>query len=156
MMLVRPLQTKKENSQGQSLFEVVISLAVITLIIVSLVILATNSIRNTSFSKNKTLSTRYVQELDEWLRSERDVDWDIFATRALTARYCLQTLSWDTAIIDGCGDTEVVADTVLHRELFFTIVDPANIEIQVVVYWTDANGTHEVRSITNLTDWRTQ
>lgn len=142
--------------KGQSLFEVVLSLAVITLIIVTLIVLASNSIRNANFSRNKTLATRKVQEAQEWLRGQRDEDFDAFATRALTNQYCLPTLSWTGATIGSCGSDDYISGTILRREVFFNTVSADNIEVQIVVYWEDAQGVHEVRSITNLTDWRSQ
>ena len=147
---------KNRSTKGQSLFEVVLSLAVITVVIVALIILASNAIRNTTFSKNKTLATRYSQEAMEWLRGERDADWDVFSVRALIPTYCLPSLSWTAASVGTCSDNDVLPGTTLKREITFTSVSSDNIEISVIVYWTDAQGLHEVRSITNLTDWRVQ
>lgn len=143
------------NNSGQSLFEVVISLAVITTIVVALIILASNSIRNTTASRNRTLATRHSQEAMEWLRGERDDDWETFAFQALTPSYCLPELSWGTAIVGSCGDTDTVGTTGLKREVAFTTVDSANIQAEIIVFWEDAQGLHEVRVATNLTDWRT-
>jgi len=145
-----------KNQKGQSLFEVVLSLAVITVVIVALIILAYSSIRNANYSKNQTLATKHSQEVTEWLRGERDSDFDLLQTRALTGQYCFPSLSWTAAKIGGCADGDVIVGTILKREIFFTIVDPANIEVQAVVYWDDAQGLHEVRAITNYTDWRAQ
>lgn len=147
---------KRKFEKGQSLFEVVLSLAVITLIIVTLVILASNSIRNANFSRNKTLATRHAQEALEWLRGERDEDFDAFHTRALTPQYCLPSLSWDDASVGSCSSTDFISNTILKREVSFTIVSADNIQAQIVVSWQDAQGDHEVRTTTNLTDWRSQ
>lgn len=145
-----------KNQKGQSLFEVVLSLAVITVVIVTLIILAYNSIRNANYSRNQTVATKHSQEATEWLRGERDTDYDLFQTRALTGQYCFPSLSWTAAKIGGCSDTDVIDGTNLKREIFLTNVDSANIEAQIVVYWDDAQGLHEVRAITNYTDWRAQ
>ena len=141
--------------KGQSLFEVFLSLAVVTVIIVALVILASNAVRNTTYSKNKTLATRYSQEAIEWLRGERDADWDVFSLRALTSSYyCLQTLSWTS--IGECGTSDTISNTSLIREAQFTIDSPTQITIEVVVYWEDSQGVHETKTTTNFTDWRAQ
>ena len=148
-----------KNQKGQSLFEVVLSLAVITVVIVALIILAYSSIRNANYSKNQTLATKHSQEVIEWLRGERDSDFDFFYDKALTAgggSYCFPSLSWTAAKLGSCDDSDVIVGTILKREIFFTIVDLANIEVQAVVYWDDAQGLHEVRAITNYTDWRAQ
>jgi len=145
-----------KNEKGQSLFEVVLSLAVVTIVIVALIILVFHSIRNADYSRNQTLAATRSQEAIEWLRGERDAGWDAFQTRALTSsHYCFSAgLSWSTAKIGGCGDADVIPDTALKREILLSIVDPTNIEAQVVVYWEDSQGLHEARSVTNFTDWR--
>lgn len=146
----------RKFEKGQSLFEVVLSLAVITLIIITLILLATNSIRNANFSRNKTLASRHAQGALEWMRGERDADFDAFAVRASTNQYCFPDLSWEAASIGSCGSTDFISGTPLKREVYFSIVTADNIEVQIVVYWEDAQGIHEVRTITNLTDWRSQ
>jgi Tfp pilus assembly protein PilV len=145
-----------KNQEGQSLFEVILSLAVITLIIVTLIFLASYSIRNANFSRNKTLASRYAQEAIEWLRGQRDEDFDAFATRALTSQYCLPSLSWTEASIGTCGSSDNISGTPLKREILFSTVTADNIETQVIVYWEDAQGEHVVKTITNLTDWVSQ
>ena len=149
------------RQKGQSLFEVVLALAIATIIIVAMVALAASAVRNSNFSKNKTLATRYSQEATEWLRGERDADFDAFFARAANPLYCLKSLSWTEATIGGCSAGQEIADTVFKREVGFarsTIIVgglPKNVvEAEVNVYWQDAQGVHEVRSVTNFTDWR--
>lgn len=139
-------------NRGQSLFEVLVAIGVSTLIVVAIVSLVTNSIRNTTFSKNKTLAARYVQDATEWLRGQRDANIADFRSKA-TGTYCFNTLSWNNH--DTCQAD--MAGTVFRREGSFTTTQPSGktvIEADVKVYWDDAQGTHEVRSATNFTDWR--
>lgn len=145
----------KKSISGQSLFEVVLALGVVTIIIVSLVLLTSNAIRNSRFSQNKTLATQYSQEAIEWLRSERDLDFDAFFDRAATSTtYCLQTLSWDK--FTACSSSDTIADTILTREVAISNDSLIQVQVDVVVFWTDSQGLHEVRSLTNFTDWRAQ
>lgn len=144
----------KKYQSGQSLFEVVLSLAVITVIIVALIILAANSIKNANFSRTQTLATTYAQEANEWLRSERDKDFDAFSDNALVPTYCLVDLSWDNP--SACGANDFISGTTLQREASFTIDSPTSIEVEVVVYWEDSQGSHEVRTTTDFTDWRSR
>ncbi len=145
-----------KDEKGQSLFEALLALAVAALIIIAIVALATTSIRNASFSRNQSLTTRYAQEAIEWLRGQRDEDWDAFATRALTSPWCLKSLSWTDAIIGGCGSSGFISDTIFKREISFTILDASNIDTTVKVYWEDAQGLHETKTVTTFTDWREQ
>ena len=145
-------QFRFKTQKGQSLFEVVLSLGVMTFIIVALIVLASNSVRNATFSRNKTLATRYSQEAVEWLRGERDLDWDLFHSRALSGTYCLATLNWNS--IGSCGSADVVGDTILTREMALTVESATQIEADVSVFWEDAQGIHEVRTTTTFVDWR--
>ena len=147
----------RRHEKGQSLFEMMLALAVSTLIIVAIVALTSNAIRNTTFSKNKTLATRFSQEATEWLRGERDADFPTFETRALTPLYCLPSLSWTSASIGACTGGQEISNTIFKREVTFSsslVNGKTLIQAGVKVYWTDSQGTHEVRSVTNFSDWR--
>jgi len=146
-----------KNESGQSLFEIILALAITTLIIVALVALTATSIRNTTFSKNKTLASRFSQEATEWLRGERDADFSAFETRTLTPLYCLPSLSWSAASIGACTSGQEIANTLFRREISFSssvVNGKTLIQAGVRVYWNDAQGLHEVRSVTNFSDWR--
>jgi len=153
------LKNKKYLLKGQSMFEVVVAIFIMALIIVGVIILSTNSISNSSFSKNKTLAGRYAQEAIEWLRSQRDADMTIFTGRVSAVPYCLTDISlanpWSN--IGTCTSTEVIPETSFRREasLSTSQISLKNvIEATVVVYWSDSKGSHEVRSVTNFTDIR--
>lgn len=153
------MQNAKNISQdGQSMFEVVVALAIMTLILVALVALAGISIRNSTFSKNRTSSTRINQETLEWLRGERDNGWPAFSQRASSGTWCLPDLSWAQAQIGTCGSdaASYVLGGVFRREIIFSSVSATNIEVLVRVYWTDSQGQHETRATTNLTNWKNQ
>lgn len=146
-----------KSESGQSLFEIILSLAITTLIIIALVALTATSIRNTTFSKNKTLASRYSQEATEWLRGERDTDFNAFNSRAATPLYCLPSLSWSSASVGACPSGQEIANTLFRREVSFSssvVNGKTLIQTGVRVYWSDAQGLHEVRSVTNFSDWR--
>lgn len=146
----------REHNKGQSLFEVVLALALSTLIIVALVSLVANSIKNSTYSRNKTYATHYTQEASEWLRGQRDGDWDVFSANIL----CLvppHVQCLDTLVLGNCGicdDTEFIGN-IFKREVIFSDIEADSVTVEVKTYWTDSQGIHEVRSNTILTDWRT-
>ena len=145
----------KSIQKGQSLFEVVLALGVITLITVGMVILATNSIKNATFSKNKNIATKYAQEAIEWLRSVRDTNPSLFIANSITASYCLDTLSW--ANTGSCGSSEYLGGTIYLRQVNFSssVVSGKNlVEAEVVVSWSDPSGSHSVKSTTSFADYR--
>jgi len=138
---------------GQSLFEVVIAVGIIGLIITAVVILATSSIRNTTYSRNKSLATRYSQEAVEWLRGQRDTNWLNFHNYAITsAVYCFDALNWTKA--RACNAGEVISDTILQRQATFSNITGTSITTTVAVFWSDSQGLHQVSTSTVFTDWR--
>ena len=153
------LKLKTKNLQlGQSLFEVVLALGVITAITVGIVSLTVNAMRNAAFSKNKTLAGRYAQEATEWLRSQRDTNFDTFAdgNHVGTSPRCFPTLGWGGRV-GSCLATDNISGTPLFRIITFSSTAPSGkiiIQADIKVYWTDAQGYHEVRSATSFSDWR--
>lgn len=148
-----------KNNSGQSLFEIIIALAVATMIIVAIVTLAANSISNSIFSKNRSLATRFAQEATEWLRSQRDMSWDNLSTLADGSTYCLQDISSLGSLqLGSCsGSKFVTGSTNIKREVILesgTSGGKNIINVEIKVYWSDGKGDHEVKSSTTFSDWR--
>lgn len=145
----------KFNIKGQSLFEVVLALFVITMIIVGVVVVSTNSISNSLFSRNKTLAARYAQEGIEWLRLEKERDFSELSVIANNQTYCLDNLNFNN--LGSCNGSEFIIDTEFEREVSFTKLSENSktiIEATVITSWTDSKGYHESRSSTSFTDIR--
>lgn len=145
------LKINKELQKGQSLFEVVVAIAISALIITAIVSLASNSIQNSSFSRDKTLAANYVQQTNEWLRQERDKNTSDFMAKAAIPTWCFATLSWSSPT--ACGATQYISGTKFVRQSSFTIllVSGKNlVQIDTVVSWRDAKGLHQVKGSTNL------
>lgn len=140
---------------GQSLFEVVVAVAISAFIIVGIVSLVSTSIKNSTFSKNKTVASQYAQEGTEWLRGQRDNNISTFTTNVLTPTWCISDLSWTKQ--GSCGQSDNISNTPFYREADFTIdlVNGKNlIQANVKVSWNDSDGYHEVTNVTNFSDWR--
>lgn len=150
--------------RGQSLFEIVVALAISALIIITVVSLVTVSIKSSTFSKNQTLAASYAQEVTEWLRGQRDTNIATFITRAGTdvspKYWCMPDLGFDTN--RHCSKTDPVdkiTQTMFVREVkiaWHTDITSGKmiIKAEVTVTWTDSLGTHTFNSATTFTDWR--
>lgn len=152
--------------KGQSLFEVVGALAVISVLLVGLISITTTSVKNTTFSRNNETASGYAQQLAEWMRSERDANWTTFKGRGTTSpSYCFNaaTLGWTNTGI--CAPDEVVPGTLFRRQATIICylagaqvvcsnvgVDTINVDIKVT--WTDGQGDHSVNLTTQLTNWK--
>jgi len=129
---------------GQSLFEVVVAIGVAAVIVVALVSLVTRSIRNATFSKNKSLAASYAQEASEWLRGERDNNLIVFLQKSATGlTYCLPTADWPVSA-GGCGSANFIQDTQFLRSVTFSrtwvVVNGSNKDIitaDIRVSWNE-------------------
>jgi hypothetical protein len=156
-------------NKGQSLLEVVLAVGVSAVIIVVLVSLVNNAMKGAQFSRNQTLAARYAEGGTEWLRRQRDNDISSFFNRVTTTKstWCLKdeplqdgTTSWSEHTV--CGSTDFlsgsdVGTTQFKREADLqksTVSGKTLITATVRVYWTETNGTHQVNSTTQFTDWR--
>ena len=127
--------------QGQSLVEVVIAIALISVILISLVGLASLSIRASAFSRNQTEAQRYTQQSAEWLRSEKDASWTTFKANAAAGTYCLNTgNNWGSG--GSCASGSTISGTIFTRSVKFTNNADGTIEADVSTSWLDAQGTH--------------
>jgi hypothetical protein len=152
-----------KNIKGQSLFEVILALFIITLIIVAVVILSTNSISNSLLSRNKSLASKYTQEAVEWLRKQKQIDFTLFKNNITSnpTTYCLTAaLNWNLS--GNCSlldNSENIGTTIFRREVSLTSeLDGGKplITANVVTFWDDSKGRHEARTVTYFTDTRDQ
>lgn len=141
----------KKSTRGQSLFEVTVTLMIVSLVITAIAGVALLSIKSGTYSKNKTLSTRYVQEANEWIRSQKDAGWAAFVGKVgAHSTMCLQELDWGPPT---CLANDYVLGTNLIRKVSFTSVTNS-VTVTVTVSWTDQSGYHESNSVTYLTNWQ--
>lgn len=140
--------------KGQSLFEVIFAIAIAAIILVGIVALAATSVRNSSFARNQSLATRYVQEASEWLRAERDADWTAFSAKSSAVSgtdWCLSSLSWPGSS-GNCGPP--ITGTIFARETKLIEETTEIVRAEINVVWNDAQGVHTTRSVARFTDWR--
>lgn len=144
--------------KGQSLFEVVVAVGISALIITGVVVLATNSIQNSTYSRDKTLASLYVQQAEEWLRKERDQNSVVFNAKAAFDQsnditYCLNNLVWPNAPGSCSSGSFIGGDTKFVRKITFPACNPCVsdlVEVNITVSWKDSKGNHDVSSSTNL------
>ena len=152
-----------KNEKGQSLAELILAFGVVSIVIVSVVGLMTKSVSNLTFSRNKSLATRMAYKTMEWIRTERDNNWQYIYSRSATSSgitYCvvdsvLIHTSWPPSA-GSCSSTQYVTGTNFRREVNLTITDIAysTVRSRVTVFWSDAQGTHQIVSESLFTNWQ--
>jgi len=144
-----------QMQSGQSMFELVVAIAISAIIIVAIVSLVNNSLRNATFSKNNALAGAEADNAIEWLRAQRDTDINSFMLKVTSPNWCFTDLSW--SLQRSCIPGDEIPATPFLREGHFTtdvISGKTVITADITVSWTDAQGIHQVESSTSFTDWR--
>jgi len=130
------------KASGQSLVEMIVAIAVMMVVVVSLISVATTSLRNASFSRDQALATKYAQDAIENVRSQRNQNpWDSFATECININCgtILSGISYPSPFTLTCG---------------CNCPDPDMCEVTVNVSWADTKGTHKSELTTRLTNWK--
>lgn len=140
------------NNNGQSFVEVVIALALISIVLITIVSLAALSIRASVFSRNQTEASRYTEQASEWLRSEKDANWSAFKSHAVSSNWCLDSLYWQKQ--NACSGSDVISGTVFIRSLKFTNNSDGSVSADLSTSWTDAQGTHTVPTSLIFANWQ--
>jgi len=145
---------EKAKIKGQSLFEVIFAIAITAMILTGVLSLATTSVRNVDSSKNKSIASNEGRASIDWLRNQRDLDWDNLAGLASFPgiTYCLADPD------DGLKlkETEClkIPGTNLTREVTLAFTDSEDvIQADVEVYWMDAQGLHIENLVTWFSNW---
>lgn len=142
---------KIKLARGVSLIESVVTLGVVMLLITGLVVGMTASLQNAQGSKSRALAVQYAQEALEIMRQERDTNWATFAARGGQINYCMGGTGQLTTPVDGV--CPVFAGT-FSRKMTFTLTDPKEMNVVVIVSWTEGNSTKNVTLQTKYTQWK--
>lgn len=135
--------------KGQSVIEAVISVAVVSLIIVALVSAVTVSVRNSTFAKNKTLTTKYVNEGMEAVRSIRERDWQELTSGTHGLKNTAGVWTFNTTISDTPA-------TGFVRQIEVTPIgsDDDKFEVKVTVSWIYGSKNFSSSAETSFTKWK--
>ena len=128
------------NNNGQSLFEVLVAVALAAIIVTSIASVATISLSNSEFARTNSEARQVMQNLLEDARKFRDTNPDCIKdencnnTVSCSAPFsCTLTIIYNDSNSDGTSDSANVTATVV---------------------WTDGRGEHSASSQTILTAWQ--
>lgn len=147
---------KRRWSFGFSLIEVLVFVSVVSLFFVSASAVVAIILRNMKTDEHKILGTRYAEEAVEWLRSEKETDWNAFTARAssgIGTDYCIATLAWSTP--PPCGYN---LDNFYKRTLNLVSLTSSDgfkyqVNAKIVVEWSEAGKIYTIPIDTVLSIW---
>lgn len=151
------------------MIEMVVATGMVSLVLVAIVSGIALSIRNSRFSKNKALATRYAQEAVEKFRNYRDeVGWEPFVNEVLGGSanqvYCLPTMpasASEVATFSGACENERITTssgtTEFLRQAQVAVSTQNNpndtADVLVTISWTEGSKTHQVHIDSRLHSW---
>jgi len=148
------------SSSGQSLVEVVVTVAIAMLILVALVGGATVGVRNVQYSRSRARAMELNRQATEWLRSERAKGWSAFCSNLKDGTYCLKDLNFDNYGSCDSPGGPLLIDNTFKREANINVIENGadlekidKVEITVTTYWVDSQGEHREEVETYLTRW---
>lgn len=145
-MLVPIKLFSKKRNKGFSLIELLLFVLFISTILLSLIFTTVYSIKNAQLSAEKLLAVRYAQEVQEWLRGEKEVDWNIFSNIIIDdATYCLSDIPNNITSLEQVNEGDEcssIVSTPYIRTLTINSInnDATRISYTVTIIWTGQYG----------------
>jgi len=142
----------KQSNNGFSLVEVLVFLTIISLVFIVGATVATVSIKNSISAENKILATRYAEELKEWLKGQKEADWQTFTAKDTSVtrsgtQYCFSNepvSAWPLSA-GPCQQTDVVTGTIFQRQTTLTFDNIRNqVDAAITVSWSEAGNSFSV------------
>jgi len=145
----------KLETKSFSLVEVLIFVSILSVFFVIAASMTITSIRNNEVNQHKILGTRYAEELLEWLKSEKEVDWKTFYNRVPTepssVSYCFnEGLNWSFS--NDCG-TSYTLDGIFRRWAVLQQYGSDQMKIAVTVQWREYGNTYSIPINTVFSVW---
>ncbi|QQG43924.1 MAG: type II secretion system protein [Candidatus Roizmanbacteria bacterium] len=129
-----------------TLIEVLVFTTILNIFFVAVIAVSLAALRNIKFNENKTLAARYAEELESWLRSQKDSDWTIFTSQGGNT-YCFNTTPigniWPSA---GACSSNGLIPQIYKREVSLTNSGspPTSSSVLITVKWDDLGSTRSV------------
>lgn len=152
-------KNKNNLNSAFSLIEVLIFISILSVFFVAAISVAVTSLRNMQINEHKIVATRYSQELLDWLRAEREEDWDTFHDRSI-GTYCFNDsdISWGDEPVEpeDCEDIYSLGTGIKYKreaELSNIVDSTTQVKIKITTEWQELGNTYSVPINTVVAIW---
>lgn len=160
------VKNNRSLAEAFTLIEVVIFIAISSIILIAIISLSVNITRQSIISRHKLYATHYADELAEWLRIQKEIGWQNFYTYSQSTpsrQFCVNdiitlesvmALLTPMSILDDCPYSGIgTAPTepgpkIFRRYVEFSIQpdNAKNVKGTIRVEWLEANNaTYDVQ-----------
>jgi type II secretory pathway pseudopilin PulG len=143
--------------EGFSLIEVLIFVTIFSLFFIIAIASLTSSLRDMKINEHKILAVKYAEELIEWIKAEKEIDWNQFISQRMN-KYCFNNqLSDNWPTIGECASyngISGVSPLIFKREAVLTYDDSHyQVDVTVTVSWVDLEKTYSIPLNSTMTLW---
>jgi prepilin-type N-terminal cleavage/methylation domain-containing protein len=145
---------KRLLQKGLSIVEVLIAVSILSMIFIAASYATSISLSRSKYNQDRILASRYADELEEWLRGEKESEWSSFVAKSASSpglTYCFNstTISWPAS--GSCGSTFGLNNR-FKREVVLSGTG-TQVDVEVTVQWKDASRTYSVPVDTVFVLW---
>jgi type II secretory pathway pseudopilin PulG len=161
------------SKNGFSLIEVLVFVAILSVTFVIVIAVTISSLRNVQLNQHKILATRYAEELIEWVRIKKEIDWNAFIEKADSSgiTYCFNATpiddpdigNVDTTLwasnLGSCSLSNGLDPALYKRELVLTQLAACpdgticQVSADINVTWDELGNSYEVPIHTVFSVW---
>lgn len=140
------------KTKGFTFVEVLIFIVLISFIFITLSYLSVITLLNSKIAEHKILAAHYSEELREWLRAQKEINWSDFFSKG-DLSYCFPNTpipSW----VSACGDSECGAcgyfmgalpNPIFKRYVKLTKnTTPEWLKAEIIVEWKEGSNAFKV------------
>lgn len=130
--------------------EVLVFTTILSLFFVAAASVVTYMVRTAKINEHRILATRYAEELLEWTKAERDIDWNTFTSKADSTgsiTYCFNSSppTWVGSIVSACNYN---MDSIFRRTMRLTSSSAAGytfqVNVAIAVEWLEGGKLYSV------------
>jgi Tfp pilus assembly protein PilV len=146
-----------KKQKGFTFIEVLIFTAIISFLFISMTSTVISSLQRMQVTEHRLYANRHAEELVEWLRSEKEADWEAFVARdtgnGSGTPYCfndqLNFLDpapvWPAVTLENCTYTGVGTPPLIYKRYAQLTAENLNqVNIEIVVEWREGNKYYSV------------
>lgn len=147
-----------------SLIEVLIFISILSIFLVTSASIVTVSMHQNSQRINKLKATHYNSQLLEWLRSEKELDWNGLVARAAPNSFycfCTDSLGWTVAVSNKADCCPTPLSNIFKRYITLTsnVYSPtgftpsSQIDVRIVTEWQERNNSYSAPLNSLFSPW---
>lgn len=129
---------------GQVLVELLLAFAITSISLISMAQIATKSVANSGYARNRSEAVRHANVVMEWVRGMRNTNLNFYS---LAGTYCVNGALGATPTSSGAC-TSTMPETIFSREVVFTPAGGNQQTVEVTVDWVERGQAFESKQTT--------